>query len=41
MAENARNNCIIKKLRSTYASVGTAASTFADNIVYAGSSTVY
>jgi hypothetical protein len=41
MAGNARNSCIMKKLEGTYASVGTAASTFADNIVYAGSSTVY
>jgi len=40
MAENARNSCIIKKPEGTYASVGTAASTFADNIAYAGSSTV-
>jgi len=39
MAGNDRNNRIIKKLKGTYASVGTAASTFASNIVYTGSST--
>jgi hypothetical protein len=39
MAGNARNNRIIKKLKGIYASVGTAASTFASNIVYTGRST--
>jgi hypothetical protein len=41
MAETARNNRIIKKLKGTYASVGTAAWTFANKNVYAGSSTAY
>jgi hypothetical protein len=39
MAGYAKNNRIIKKLKVTYASVGTAASTFASNVVYTGCST--